>query len=242
MLIKNKFGLYQSHLFLPFTNILHGFTTKHFGDGRTIENQIRILQTIGSTGPFYFAQQIHGGTVTVLTDTDKSILSDDVDGMIAITNVLLGVRTADCVPLLFYDPKMHIHAAVHAGWKGTIANIASETVRYMQQLGSHAHDIVVCIGPHIGMCHYTVSENRAQSYITQFGSDTRIAAYFEDAWHLDIGYANFVQLKHMGILPQNIDIPITCTYCQKDDFYSYRRDTKETFGEMLAIIGTKNSI
>lgn len=139
--------------------------------------------------------------------------------------VFVGVLVADCVPILMVDPKKRIVAAIHAGWRGTLGNIAASAVKIIGK------DIFVSIGPHIGPCCYTVPKDRADSF-----NDT--CTYFDGAnWHLDLGCANRLQLTEAGVPAAHIDTPVVCTSCQSDIFYSYRKDTKEAFGEMLGFVG-----
>lgn len=222
MLIKNKSGLFQSSLLLQFKEIQHRFSTKKQGDGR---------REVGKPG-IYFPEQIHGNHVSYV---QKELITPGVDGLLA-TSGFIGVRTADCVPLLFYDQSEKIIGAVHAGWKGTIANIAKQTVLAMR---SNPKNIMVCIGPHISMCHYNVPQDRAEKFLRIYPNDQRAVSKINGKWYLDIGYVNLIQLLQAGIAIDHIDAPPTCTYCQKDDFFSYRRDSKETFGEMVAVIGLK---
>lgn len=230
--------VYQSSLLSGLNGVVHGYSSRAFGDARKPENAKLFVQAVaGGDVPYVRAQQIHGSEIGQATHTSPSTLLG-VDGLISQDeNMLLEVHVADCVPLLFVDPIAKVTAAAHAGWKGTASHIAKNVISQMVQRGASLTDIRVSIGPHIGRCCYTVSEDRVQIFKQAFGSDPSIADKLGNVWHLDIGYANRADLLSSGILPEHIDAPIVCTSCRVDTFYSYRKETKETFGEIIGIIG-----
>ena len=145
---------------------------------------------------------------------------------------------ADCVPLLFIDPKKRILGVAHAGWRGTLDGTAMHTVDAMKSLGSLPSDIVVSMGPHIGKCSYVVPEDRAMHFHEAFSEDTQVTLFDGNAWFVDLGLANCLMLMRSGILPDHIEHSAPCTYCSPD-YFSYRKDSKETFGEMLGVITWK---
>lgn len=135
---------------------------------------------------------------------------------------LLAIRTADCVPILIVDPVREAFAAVHAGWRGTAAEIAVKTVREMvRRFGSRTIDLRAAIGPSIGKCCYEVGPEVAE----QFGLTGRT--------HLDLGGINSRQLSEIGVI--SIDIADLCTACNPENFHSYRRD--KSAGRMVSAIG-----
>lgn len=212
----------QSQILQNITGLSHEYSLRSDGDMRDEENRkLFVHQCI-------LPEQVHGNIVITIVDSSQSKVSG-ADGLVTHqTGITLGVLVADCVPLLLVDPKKRIVAAIHAGWKGTLGNIAAVAVVAM---GSSPQDIFVSIGPHIGPCCYTVPRARADCFNDQ-------CTYYDGAdWHLDLGRANRLQLMGAGILSEHIDTPIVCTSCQSDIFYSYRKDSKSTFGEMLGYIG-----
>ncbi|MBI4064954.1 peptidoglycan editing factor PgeF [Candidatus Gottesmanbacteria bacterium] len=202
---------------------------------KNMDNRKKFISQLGISTLPRMAQQMHGANVAIATDKSSSYTTS-VDGLVTNVPVALGVVTADCVPMLCVDPKTHVVAAVHAGWKGTIGKIAAAAVAQMKYLSAKPEDILVAIGPHIGMCCYDIPDDRAGSFAKELLFSHRVCHRFEDGWHLDIGFANYLQLIACGVLPEHIDAPITCTSCQNDKFFSYRKDTQETYGEMLAAI------
>lgn len=241
MLTQDTHGMFRASLLSAVPGLIHGFSSRRVGDGRKDSVKQVMYGSLGVTGTMIMGTQVHGNLVATISDTSKALIAD-VDGLISVSEmarVFPAVRTADCVPLLFVDPKRRIVAAAHAGWKGTQGNIAAQILAGMRNAGSDIADVLVSIGPHIGMCCYTVPKERAGIFTALYPQDEKVASEYQDAWHLDIGWVNYRQLKDAGVTTEHIDAPPVCTSCQIDAFYSYRKDTKETFGEMVSLIGWK---
>ncbi len=244
MLKETVPGVYQSEL-LSQQGIQHGFSSRSFGDMRGIEPRHKFKQALGlSSYRLVAAEQIHGDSVHVVTQGDFGKTVPLVDALVfrnheSNVHIALGIIVADCAPMLFADLQARVIGVAHAGWKGTLSGITKNTITEMRKLGSNASDIIVSIGPHIGMCHYDVPEERARKFLEAFGNDPKVASFFENCWHVDIGWANYRQLIGNGIVPEHIDAPPTCTACQIDTYFSFRKDSKETFGEIMGVIGFK---
>src|SRR6516164_7226865 len=161
---------------------------------------------------------------------------DAVEGDAAITNlpgVILGVQTADCVPILIADREARSVAAVHAGWRGTAARISEATVeRLVERFEIDPKNLIAVIGPHIGACCYEVGEDVAAQI-----DDTAIVRMPEFSKpHIDLAAANRAQLVRSGIPESQIETSSLCTKCRDDLFHSYRRDGK-AMGHLLSAIG-----
>jgi YfiH family protein len=154
----------------------------------------------------------------------------DADALLENTpGVSIGVRTADCVPILLADPVQQAVAAVHAGWRGTAASIVQASIRFMaDEFGTRPQDLHAAIGPSIGPCCYQVGPDVAK----EFGV---LAA---GKVHLDLSYLNARQLESAGVPEQNISNDPNCTQCNPNDYYSFRRD-REAAGRMLSWIRIK---
>lgn len=199
-------------------------------------NRIRFAAAVGAPGwPLLKLKQVHSGIVVEMNNT--SAAGDAVEGDAAITSlpgVLLAVQTADCVPILIADSEARAVAAVHAGWRGTAAQIGEITVARLHE----RHDLtpanlVAAIGPHIGVCCYEVGEEVAEAIGDSAGIERRAE------WprpHLNLAEANRWQLVKAGIPEEQIEISSLCTRCRGDLFFSYRRDGSRT-GRMLSVIG-----
>jgi YfiH family protein len=177
--------------------------------------------------------------------------------------LLLGIQTADCVPILLVDPKKRTVAAVHAGWRGTLQRIVVKAIGHMQmQFGTKPGDLLAAIGPAIGGCCYEVGTEVAIQFQSQFADAHEWFDEFRTGdepnpiqWlnmmppgHqpppknvlLDLRKANRAQLVAAGLRPQNIFVNELCTACQRDLFFSYRKEGAES-GRLMAVVGIHNS-
>ncbi|HUD19700.1 MAG TPA: peptidoglycan editing factor PgeF [Patescibacteria group bacterium] len=235
----------QSSLIGSFPKFTHGYSTRALGDMRLTHNRKGFLQTLNlSPDSLVLSEQIHGDRVEIIDNTNSRLLSS-ADAIVARLDhnthkpLSIGVRIADCVPLIFADKKGKAIAVAHAGWKGTCKKITHNVITSLVSIGVKTDDIYVSIGPHIGMCCYSVLEDRAKQFIKEYGNDPNVASQIEGLWHLDIGYVNLLQLERDGISREHIDAAVTCTSCQHNLYYSFRKGSKETFGEMLGVIGVR---
>jgi YfiH family protein len=188
--------------------------------------------------------------------------SEPCHGDASITNhsgLLLGVQTADCVPILLVDKRNRAVAAIHAGWRGTLHRIAEKAVGHMQmQFGAKTADLLAAIGPSIGGCCYEVGTEVAAQFLSQFAEAPDWFDEFRTGdepnpvqWlnmmppgHqpppknvlLDLRKANRAQLLVAGLNPKNIFVSDLCTACRPDLFFSYRKEGAMT-GRHISAIG-----
>jgi polyphenol oxidase len=133
----------------------------------------------------------------------------------------IGVRTADCVPMLLLDAKQKAVAAVHAGWRGTAAGIAACALRKMHNdFGTQPDDVYAAIGPCIRGCCYEVGPEVAVRFVPFFPEWSPVTG----KRHVDLADANRRQLEGAGLLESNIFDSGFCTACQIETFFSYRRE------------------
>jgi len=143
---------------------------------------------------------------------------------------VVAVQTADCLPILLVDDRRRAVAAVHAGWRGTVAGIAQRAVEAMRaQFGSLPEDLHAAIGPGIGPCCYEVGPQVA----AQFGRQGRA--------HVDLAEANRRQLIDAGVTPERIYASNLCTMCRAEEFHSFRRD-KEAAGRLFSFAGILQAV
>ncbi len=143
----------------------------------------------------------------------------------------LEIRTADCYPVLLADTKNQAVAAIHAGWRGTAAGIVPTAVEKMAALyGTHAGNLVVAIGPGIGPCCYEIGREVAQQFAPMLMQNRHGKLY------LDLAMANRQQALQLGVAESQIEVNGVCTFCQAEQFYSFRRE-KEQAGRMRSLIG-----
>ncbi len=176
------------------------------------------------------AEQVHSSSLAIvnLRDKDTGILEDSfpgVDGLVTkVTGIPLILFFADCVPLALIHPQSRAVAMVHAGWRGTLENIASKAVDVLENIsGAKAEEMLAFIGPAIGPCCYQVKPKIIQLFQKKFGS----YGIFPNN-KLDLSEINSKQLSHRGIPGKSIEIAGVCTSCQYKDFFSYRASQGKT--------------
>jgi len=239
MLTKNSDDFYRSSLLTDVPGLWHAFSTRKLGDTLNVNARSHIASLL-SIDSIVWQEQTHGNTVRIVNhDNRGSIIK--ADGIVTTAaGLFLTVHIADCVPILLVDAQARVVAAVHAGWRGCLAGIAARAVDIMQSLGAKPSYIQAAFGPHIGMCCYDVPSQRAKAFLDTYENDTAIASVIEGAWHLSLAAVNFLQLTRAGLLPKNIDAHPVCTSCRVNEFFSYRKDSTETFGEIMGVIGFRN--
>jgi len=166
-------------------------------------------------------------------------VTDDTEGDGLVTDQpkeLLGVRTADCLPLLLLDRKNRAVAAVHAGWRGAAAGIASLAVdRMADDFGTKPNQLEALIGPCIGSDRYEVGLEVAE----QFPPEVILEIQGKPRPFLDLIAASRLQLQDAGVPGRAIHAASLCTYSRQDWFYSYRRSADTA--RMLAVIGLRDN-
>jgi hypothetical protein len=200
-------------------------------------NRAAVLDSLGLDPARHVeATQVHGTTIALVTAADAGRVIEGADGMATRQpGLALAIHSADCVPILLADPRHRVVAAVHAGWKGTAAGVASEAVRVLaDRFESHPEDLLVAIGPSIRACHYEVDEPVYARYRTWSWRDAVFTPNHRARWQLDLQEANRHQLTEAGVLPAQIEALEFCTFDRPDLFYSYRREQKT--GRMGAVI------
>ncbi len=249
---------------LPEEEVIHGFSCRlggvsrepyasldmglHVGDfpEDVLENRKLFLSYLHvNSERLIAAEQIHGNRVARVGEKELGAGALDYESACKGTDALitnipgaaLFMCFADCVPLLFYDKEKHAIGLAHAGWKGTVASIAKETVRAMEEeFQTDPSELLVGIGPSIGPCCFSVGEDVADAFQSYYGTESdRILQDKEGKTHIDLWEANRLQLEQAGVLPQNIISADTCTSCQHAWYYSYRADGGKT-GRMGAVI------
>jgi YfiH family protein len=216
--------------------VVHGFERRRgagLGETRT-EARARVEATLDGAGRLFLMRQVHGATVLQAPwegapEADAAVAAEP--------GLLVGVETADCLPLLLVDPVRRVAAAVHAGWRGTAAHVTARTVEALLAGGSRPDDLVAAVGPGIGACCYEVGEELREA----FGPDGD--AFFRPVPrgrpHLDVRAANVRQLRDAGVSSEQIHHVDDCTACRPDLYYSYRRDGRGT-GRMLSFVGYRS--
>lgn len=227
-----------------------GYETLDLGAGEdtvlTEENRRRFSESLGiSRKSLIFAKQIHSVKTEYVTADD---IGKDFECDAFITDkpeLLIAVKTADCVPILFCDRKQGVIGAVHAGWRGTVAGIASICVKAMTDHGASIQNITAAIGPCIKSDCYEVdrafAEAAAQSNCAALCLPHIVPDCSGEKYHADLSAMNRDILLSAGILRENIYISNFCTSCSNDLFFSHRAG-KGKRGLMMAGIFIPNQI
>ena len=170
--------------------------------------------------------QVHDCVVQVIDEDTlgQQELIEGVDALITrLPGVCIGVSTADCIPIIIYDPVHHCAAAVHAGWRGTVKRIAESVARQMYAFyRSDYGEMQVMIGPGISLKNFEVGQEVYDEFLQAGFPMERIAARYAK-WHIDLPLCNRLQLEQLGVRPENIRETGICTYDHADDFFSARR-------------------
>lgn len=185
--------------------------------------------------------QVHGDDIVRVDMSNYlSMAHVQADGMVTSSpGIAVGVETADCVPVLLFDPGAPAVAAAHAGWRSTVKNIVGKTVKRMQELfGSNPSRMIAAIGPAIGPECYEVDDPVIGPLRAAFPFwRDLVSPRGHGKWWLDLAKANRLALMQSGLLEENIYYLGMCTFCRSDLFYSYRREGKT--GRMLSVIMIK---
>lgn len=234
------------YLSSEFLGVPHAFTTRKGGvstgylasmnlgchRGDCLENVEKNYEILGKTLGFsreklVLTRQTHSDVVRTVDETDCRGVDHrqypECDGLITVTpGVTLMVFTADCTPILLHDPVTGAVGAVHAGWRGTAADIAGKAVRAMEAaFGCEARNIRAAIGPNIGPCCFETDGDVPEAMVKTYGADG-------EKWIRPAGNKFYVNLKEMNALSlrrtgvELVDMDDHCTACQPDLFWSHR--------------------
>jgi YfiH family protein len=275
----------ESHTLGKLDWLVHGFSARPGGesdlDGKpalnlgftdwdqresVAENRAKFAAALSAGEmPLIALRQFHSDVIHVADAPEAE--APKADALTTRTpGLLLGVQTADCVPILLADTRQRAVAAIHAGWRGTLARIVLKTLGRMQmEFGTRPRDVVAALGPAIGRCCYEVGPEVAQAFAAQFptaadwfdGPFEQLAHGEEPLWlpwltmmppghvpppprvQLDLRAANRLQLVDAGVPESKIAVSDLCTACRTDLLFSYRREGAKT-GRMMAVIGVRN--
>jgi len=281
--------LLQAELLKKVPWVVHGFSTRVGGRSRlkgapalnlgftdwdtrpaVAANRRMFLEALGAVRmPLATLRQIHSDVVHAVSALPGEPPAGDApvgDAMVTRRpGLLVAVQTADCVPILLVDTARRVVAAVHAGWRGTLARVAAKTLGRMRlEFGTRPDDVAAALGPSIGRCCYAVGPEVAQAFSAQFagaaewfdGPFARLSEGEEPnplPWlnmmppghqpepervNLDLRAANRWQLMEAGVSPRRIAVSTLCTACRTDLLFSYRREGAGT-GRLMAVIGIR---
>ncbi|MDO9028256.1 MAG: peptidoglycan editing factor PgeF [Candidatus Roizmanbacteria bacterium] len=239
--------IYDSNLKIFFSSLINderffgGFGTRYLGDGRRIDNIFNFFNNNGiSYKKIVIPEQIHSTNVAFFYSTSVDNLEKipETDGVVTKeVNSILTVITADCSPIMFVEKQQGIIGVSHQGWRGSVKRLGQKMIKKIIEMGGKKEDILVAIGPSIGECCYNIDDDRYYQFVEEFdGYSEKIFHRRQGKLHLNLSLLNYLQLKEIGIPEKNIDHFPFCTRCDKKRFFSFRRDKKEDYGEMMSFI------
>jgi YfiH family protein len=242
------------------------FDTLDFGVQDDAANVAENLRRLGAAVGFdpaslYQASQVHGAGVLVASGGPSEMRTQEADALVAFAPSFsggaasvrplrsVGVRVADCTPVLVGDPLTGAALAIHAGWRGVVAHVVAAGVSAMR--ARHPSRLVAAIGPSIGVCCFEVGEDVAESIATacgdaslaegrgnRFGSVVVRGAHGSPKPHVDMRRAVRAQLRALGLADASIEDVPGCTKCDAEHFFSYRRDGAKS-GRHIAVIAAR---
>ena len=237
-------------------DVLYGFVTKslpgctHRYDWRNgvypeaASDRRAVLDILGvSKRQFAMVNQVHG--ISCVTIDEAPLLGTEIeaDGHVTTNkNIILAIKTADCVPVLFHDAKGGVIGACHAGWRGALAGITSSTIKKMLDSGAQLDRIEAIIGPCIQQASYEVDEVFYQTFLAESIENKNFFINSPNAGHHMFDLPGYVirKLKADGI--KTIINSALDTLKEEDKFFSYRRSTlrkNKLDGYVLSVIGLK---
>lgn len=237
---------------------LHGFTTRQGGvsrppydslnlggrwgdDAAAIAENRRRFRIAAGGGPVHFARQVHGRDVVRVAahatpDQIAEVAADAVVTGAPVTAV--GVYVADCAPILIADARTGACAAVHAGWRGTVAGVVAAAVHALiESFGSRAVDLRVAIGPTIGPCCFEVGPEVVAQVEAAFPRARAAGAIVarQPREHVDLPALNRAAALGAGVAAEAVEVAGMCTRCDETRFYSYRREGGRT-GQLAGFV------
>ncbi len=243
--------------------VAHGFSTRKGGVSRGIldslnlgagrgdepanvrENFTRFCTAIGAdVDKLVFSAQVHEAEIRVCTAADGGVGLDrpvhyQADGLITdVPGLALAVFSADCLPILLYDPVRGVVAAVHAGWRGTALGIGAQAVEKMtKHYGCHPGDICAAIGPGISKCCFETHEDVPNAMTESMGAAALhyIQVRENGTFRVDLKGLNACRLERAGLSADHIAVSPDCTACMPERYWSHRV-TRGERGSMAAVI------
>ncbi len=251
---KGTVVFYLSEVLQPFSNITHAVTTRHGGVSPAPFDTLNLGSTVGDDSAnvrenwqrlhraldldpraTVDARQAQADQVARVEAAQRGTRLANVDALITdAPGVPLLLRFADCVPVLFYDRKHRAIGIAHAGWRGTVGKVVTNTVRAMgEAFGSEPRDLAACVCPSIGPCCYQVGPDVQARAREAFPYADDLLIRHNGSVHFDLWEANARQLRELGV--GEVEVAGICTADHTEDLYSWRREQAHT-GRFAALI------
>lgn len=255
--MKLSVDVVRINRFDKFPNLIHASSPRYFKNtsdeleqydfaGRNssrkkTEHLIRFMKKVELENMLPFLiNQIHSDEIFILKDesqTREQVSSINADAIMThLSEIPIGIFTADCIPVLLYDPKLHVAAAIHAGREGTLQGIVNKSIMAMRrEYGCQPKNLVAGLGLGIGGCCYEIDENCLNSFENKIPFESPfVKSKGNGKFLLDLFAVNAQQAMDAGLLPENISRNEECTFCSPMNYFSYRREGQT--GRILTFI------
>ena len=210
-----------------------------------LKNRTIALKKIGlNKKNLIIPKQIHSNKIKIVNENsiDQNIKTD---GLLTKSNkIVLGILTADCAPIFFFDRKKNIISAIHAGWRGAKNGIIKNTIKLMLECGSKLNNIISCIGPCIGKESYKVNNDFFRKFIIESSRNKEFFLIKKNEMNFDLKSYIVKKIKNFGV--KKVLFGSFDTFKDKKNFFSYRRSLiseDKDYGRCLSVIsinGIKN--
>lgn len=237
-----------------FSELVHGISNRHFGDmkfghqkdAEIVKNRELFLGQLNiNLSDVVVPALAHSVQIAVVDQEQKGKGSRNhqtallaTDGLITRgKGIFLMVTTADCLPVLIYDPILKIVGVLHAGWRGIIGQIVPKAMEKFKILGSEPENLVVGIGPGICQKHFVVKKDVLSLFLDYYPSATFVR---NNDGYVDLKKAILFDLKKLGVSQNNIELTNICTACENGIYGSYRKE-KDSAPAAAAVIGIKET-
>ena len=216
-----------------------------------LENRRRFLKLFPGDWALAGCWQVHGADIRVVQTREEAKPAENERGdtifcdviVSDVKGVLAGVKTADCVPILLGDPVTGAFAAVHAGWRGTLATaVVAGVERLVKEFDVRPENLRAAIGASAGPCCYEVGSDVIDAFISKFVDGEKLFTTTRPGHaKVDLLKANRDQLISTGVKPERIHVAPICTMCRTDLFFSYRKEKSlhGKVGRLMAVVGRR---
>jgi len=204
------------------------------------ENRRRVADAVMPAATLTGLYQVHGNRCIIVDSETDLAARPEADALATRTpGLLLGILTADCVPVLFADRSAGVVGAAHAGWKGALAGVTDATLAAMESIGARRADVAVAIGPCIGRASYEVDDGFVATFLADDPANEHFFAAGKPG-HAMFDIAAYVAARLAAAGISRIAITGQDTYAEADDYFSYRRachKAENSYGRQLSVIG-----
>lgn len=233
-------------IFNNFSNLHYGLSEKSDGSMK-LTGELQKDKAIVKNRETYFSKEnipkeqivsaglVHRNKVEIVNKSHAGQKIPNTDGLVAsAANLFLTLTVADCFPIYFYEPFSKVIGLAHAGWRSIVKSIIPNVINIMvKDCSAEADKVLVGVGPGIQNCHFEVQED----ILADFNQYSTSIIKRDNKIFIDLQSIIFQQLRETGVQDINIQSCDMCTYCLKDNYFSYRRDKPEIIQTMVAYIG-----